>query len=457
MRLYFFVLLFCSQTGFAQDVITPLNLRNKSIGNFDAFPVGDSVLVIYRTGVVTGVQYEHPGTFQCMLIQPDKSVVDTKMPSTAFNNVISVTDSDTALNLYYINTIDKTVQLKKNWYDKRTGKAKSHSGMLSLSGGIMLGAFHTPDLIVLSKDKKEDTLIVSHIRDLRLVRERRFFMPRDLLKQVSKTSVISEGRRVEPETAAASLKFFLASDKLTIVRDSEKRYNEFNGFTEVITVDLETGERKTTILGEATQKPFWSYYHDGFIYKIRRSKPVTMTVFKDDQEIRTITFDYGLPFMDERSFKRNITDFTVAKDEAVMDAIYRNSLLFVTAHSDKSGKVLLKIGSHELAPTYVYVPGGGALTGALAGALTAAMLPASGDPTQYTDRYFYMLGDPENGFEYTTGEGFVDEAIDSYERNDVEPKPDKFKFKSYLKTRSYTYAFYRRRRGDEIELVRFKN
>jgi hypothetical protein len=441
------------QSIVAQEIITPLALKDKSIESFDAFPIGDSVLVTYRTGV----RDEHPGSFHCMLIKPDKSVVDTKMPSTAFNNVISVTDSDTALNLYYINTIDKTVRLKKNWYDKRTGKAKSHDGTLSLSGGIVLGAFHTPDLIVLSKDNREDTLIVSQIRDLNLIREQRFFMPRDLLKQVSKMSVISESRRINPEQVVASLKFFLASDTLTVVRDSQKKYQEFNGYTEVTTFELKTGTRRTTIIGEATQKSFWSYYHDGFIFKIRKSKPVTMMVFKDGKEIYSLTFDQGLPFMNQQSFRRNIVDLTVVKKETVWDAISNNASLFITVHDDEQNKMFLKIGSHELAQTYVYVPGGGALAGALAGALTAAMVPQSGDPTQYTDRYFYMYGDPYTGFEFHAGEGFVDEAIDSYERNDLDPKPDKFKFKSYLRTKSYTYAFYRRKRADEMEIVRFKN
>jgi hypothetical protein len=440
----FFVL---NVTGlFGQETVTPEALRKSPIKDFEVHAIDDRLLISFRSGLL---DRSGKPLVTALIVKPDRSVDEISLPTFLYGNVIKVEDADSALNFFYLTTERDLAVLRKVIYKKSTKTTRVVGQTLTLSGNVV-GAFHTPDLLALSKNKSEDSLILSRIKDLKVIDKKTVFIPEGVLKTIN-PSFIKEGSRVIPAQANALLKFFLEQNQLTVVNDRPRKpKNQFQGFTDVIHIDLNSGKTRRTIVGEPSQQTFRTFYCRGILYKVWKGPNYNLAVFKGDTVINMLTLRKDLPFMTKAAFKRTGADYSVSNKPLALETISGNSNPFVIVYPEDERKVKLMIGSHSATSDAAYV----ALTGGLVAMVNAALatsITSANYPTDDVDKYFYLKGNAKDGFNYDGGNGSVNYMIDSYEQ------AGHYQFRKYLQTKSFTFAFYRKAPNGEIEVVRFNN
>jgi hypothetical protein len=431
---------------FAQEAVTPVALRNSNIKDFEAHAIDDGLLISFRSGLL---DRSGKPLITALFVKPDKSVDEISLPTFLFGNVVKVEDADSALNFFYLTTERDLAVLRKVIYKKSTKTTRVVPQTLSLSGNV-IGVFHTPELLALSRNKSEDSLIISRIKDLKVTDKKTFLIPEGTLKTTN-PAFIKEGYRVIPAQANALLKFFLEQNQLTIVNDRPRTSkNKFQGFTDVIHIDLNSGKTRRTIVGEPSQQTFRTFFSRGILYKVWKGPNYNLAVFKGDTVINMLTLRKDLPFMTKSAFKRSGADYSITNKPLALEAISGNTNPFVIVYPADGRHLKLMIGSHSATtgPAYVALTGGlvAMVNAALATSITSANYPADD-----VDKYFYLKGNAKDGFNYDEGNGSLNYMIDLYEQ------AGQYQFKKYLQTKSFTFAFYRKAPNGGIEVVRFNN
>jgi hypothetical protein len=493
MKYLVIVLLFIQDCAFAQELLPPINLRSTNIKEFDATAIGDSVLITYS---FIQPQSEAELVFR-FLIHADKTIESIGLPASV-RDIEKVDDKGDKLLLVCSRDDRKETVLSEITFDKSTKSLSQPVEVFRTSRKNLLAIIPMKGLLILSESRKQDSLVISRIDESRQVNQRSFFILEKMLrlvqsdfmpmkKQNSLTwngglvpgldaiigkqsySIFSEGRMVTPSQAVADLKFYIEENKLMISRDQPKKsYRGFIGYTSLITIDLENGSMKYGFVGEPVAKAFTSVYSKGHLYRISKERNYKISIFKIDSLMQTIELDKNAIYMNTGKYYKR-SDVSVTEELKCSEALYGGEP-FVMPRATSSGKMFLKIGSHVVprssggggvpvaVPMTISTPSGPVAIPMPVGSVGGSSVPVINDlsETVGVDRYFYLYGDPETGFEYSHGQGLLDQQIDDFEMKS-EKEQGRFKMKRYLRTKNYTYAFYRQRGDKEIQVVRFKN
>jgi hypothetical protein len=479
----YILFLFISYGSLAQEILPPISLRSHSIKDFDARAIGDSVLLTWYA-VQHATQSKLVYRF---IIKPDKTVQTIGLPGT-IENIVNIDDQGDKLNIISLSDEKKATVFLEFTYDKARKSLSTPREFFRTSTKKIIGIVPGRELLVLAEDNKQDTLVVTRIQKSRQVDEQRFFIQDQVLQlwendfglipmlRAQADAIFHQGVKVSSFQACADLKFYIEGRNLTIVRDQPKKaYQQFKGYTTVISIDLDVpGSMQTTIVGERNLNTFSSYFFDGHLFRfgmdrVNLEKEFSLAIFKGDSLRRRIEFKKDLFYMIAGKYYKR-SDFSVSEKFKCVDA-FSGSIPFVQPEYAGSGKISLKIGSYELPNK---TPGPISAMNAKPSSIGIKTpegpqtIPVEGDNRGYhtsmtsnfadsygVERYLYLYGDVENGFDYSQGQGHIDHQIDAYEMN--KSNEGKFKLKRYLKTKNYTYAFYRKRGSEEIEVVRFNN
>jgi hypothetical protein len=478
----FVVTFFYASALLAQEILPPINLRSHSIKEFDAKPIGDSVLI-------TWISIQQPSGAELVyrfLIKPDKSINAIGGLPGSIDNIVKIEDTGDTLTFICASDERGATILREIAYDKERKSLAKPREIFRTKRKDIVKMVPTESLLVFSEDNELSTLIVTEIDKSRKVSEMKFVMPDKVLKlrdnalgtnltlTAETFALFHESTIITPDKLGATLKFYLDGRDLTILRDRpNKTYGRYKGYTNLIKLDLDRQTIKSDFIGESDFNTFTSYFFDGHLFRIGMNrdanlqKHFALNIYKGDSLKNTIEFKQDLVYVRVGKYYKR-TDFSIAEKFKCMDAFSAGEL-FVQPHLAQSGKVMLKIGSYEdtrpptplplpvpASSTTIATPGNGKVTVSAGASTRFKPMINNLAETIGEARYFYMSGDIKNGFEYSQGKGSLDHEIDAFELNG-EKDNGKYKMKKYLKTRNYTYAFYRQKGDKEIQVVRFQN
>jgi hypothetical protein len=436
---------------FGQGATSSLVLKSSNPKDFQVYPVGDSVLLTYRFG------YDSLGhrQFYSLIVKPDFSTEELNLPSFVYNNIVRVQGDGNDLHVYYLVQNNGWTLLRKLIYDKATRTAKTSERYFRLDDSV-IGLFHSKDFLILSQNKSRDSLEIVQLTNLEVANHHKVPIPAGFLEGDDDfPAFVSRSTRILQSHAYAKLKFYLENDQLVICHDRPNRRRVgFKGYTEVLTFALKDGNLRQFIIGESSTRIFRTFFYNGNIFKLVSGKVFDLTIFKNDSLVRKLSLHQNLPFMHEPAYYRAALK-NVRKNGTAWKALSTPAMPIVTVHQSDSNQVFLKIGTHTRSQKTNYIPTVGVPLAFSITALVANLL-IEDELSNSTDRYFYLKGAIKDGFKYNTGEGLVDHSIDNYELSEMFlQNTGNGYYKTYLKAKSFTYAFYRKHLSAKINVARF--
>ena len=439
--LLLFLCLFCKLH--AQDTIATIPLKkHTSHRNLQGDALGDSVFLMYDAGSQDLIHHS-------VFIMPDKTVKNIDLPemmNAIFLGMISKGDS---IYFYYIKEENKSVSVRAVVLDKALERKSFPSWQVPITKNIMTTWKDKNLTLVYANNEKQIRIMAIH--GLSVVSDDKYDLSYPLDKKIKNYGVVHDRREGRPVDAAANSKVFIKDHEIWMITDQNNGYDPAApAKTQFIRIDSTSYRFK--IWPDKEGKSFSTYVHNDLIYKIRKDRGLQVLIYNfDGKLLHSFSLDKHVAFAKEIAYVRDEAARRVFNDRTVWDAMANVGSPFISVYSLDSGKTLLKIGTHtDVEKGLPIVPGLGPLSLVM---LAASITKMAMEDATSLDHYFYMVGTPATGFQYTNASGLLSQAIDIHEL--YNSKFD-YKYKGYLQTSNSTYCIYRINRGeDELRVVKF--
>ncbi len=257
-------------------------------------------------------------------------------------------------------------------------------------------------------------------------------------------ATIVQGHEVQPWQARASFKIYCNGDHLTLCKD-RLRIGKVQGTT-ICEIDLSNKEkRREYFVGNKSKDLVTSYFHNGSLYRVAKNKLLAtefyISVFDStNQSVADFVVSKTVSYSDSTSYLRATDSKRVMNTLNVWDAVSNMDNMFVSVHPYDSSRVILKVGTNKKysnGPVYAGLNPIGIMTSIVASALVTSL-----DQTVSSkDLYFYLIGNPQTGFDYWNGKGLLGERVDASEM--FNPRwPLEYKEKVYADSETFVIGVY---------------
>jgi hypothetical protein len=441
-------LVFILLTIFARgqsDLTTIVSKDGYDIRSFQAVGLGDSLFLFYKANV--------PKSFKTICILPDGTQKTLKLSETNGKLILGIEDLRDSLLFYYLEEEQKQLVLKGILLSRADNGKRPVGGKVVLSGKVFGSYWENRSLIIVSGQESDRTISVTRINRTSIVDEKKFQVLPAYFNERS-VAFIPEQGFTQPQQAEATMKIYQQKNVLYLGIDEPAPVKR-----SVITkCDLASGSSTMKIFFDASGMIFKTFVRDDHVFKVAKDKNVIeLSVYNfSDVKVRST-----LKLLDEdavhkeSAYERNEIA-KVVKGITVKNTIDAWGRPFVVVYSSVTGPYVLKVGDYE--PTKFsripIVSGFGPIISVMSTTAFTASMALNNEFS--VDRYFYLRGDPVNGFNYHGANTTLpDQAIDDYEIA-LKVKPNEFRSKGYLRTGNFTYAFYRlEKKYQEMRIVKF--
>lgn len=431
----------------AQDVIRKVKLGSRSISKVQGFVLNDGFFLSYHDDTKRD-EYFSLG-YKYLLIGKNGSETPLSIPDISGKKLINVMDSEDSLFFYYVEEQKKQAQISAFSLKKTSWRRKDLPQRFLLPEEIIGGAYSKNNFFLASLEKETKSLHVVQIHGVELVSDIAYELPKDFFKEAGSAKVIWDGVDVTPQGAEARVKIYISHSQIIA------SYDEFTGsrgIVHILRIDRATRNVSSFEIEERATRPFSSFIFQDNIYRISRHNGALVSVFNMNKElISSFRVDKKVPYARETAYFRRGSSLQVLGDRNVWDAISNLGSVFISVHPGEGSFVILKIGTHHIGKKSVPMP----LPMFNPVLFIGVPIQLSRSADNNSDYYFYLKGNPNTGFTYSSSSTLIQQKIDNFELFD--PKREiEYTHKSYLKGEDSTwYGLYLKKKSNELEIVKF--
>ncbi|HYF69497.1 MAG TPA: hypothetical protein VD884_15235 [Ohtaekwangia sp.] len=437
---FIFLLLTTSFCLNAQQLLKSVPLTTKNIKTAQQFLVGDSIILVYRDAASGSDDFTKSLSNKCIIILPDGKQSLMLLPELYKKDIIAVTDDGANLYFHFIEEIKSKSELKSLVIDKVSNKKHFGAQPILIPSNVM--AIHLGKTLSVLYRIESDTLGLMEVRHGRVVNKEKYALPKGILEKGKDViPFIQHGETVRPPQAGKRMKIYSEPGEIIITKDELLYSGRIKGKTTLVKINTMSREIKTFEIPEDISTKFSTIWHDGYLYKVVKKDEFQVSVYDNDTLVKSFAVNERSSYSQETAYVRDEADKRVFNDRTVWEAIDNMGNPFITVHPVDSNEVVLKLGTNK--ELTAVGPMGGLHHGpvGLLISLTVSSVVNAVENVFYVHHYFYLKGNPKEGFSYTNDTRLIDQQIDLYELYDQKSKTE-YKMKGYLRGNKFVVAFY---------------
>jgi len=439
-RLFFisvFLVLVFPNFSQAQQLIAEIDIGKSPVSKrINGTTVGDSIFLTVHDPY-NPIQY-------AFWIYPDGQ--QKQVDIHALRNKIICGITERGKKIYFFDQSRKEFVLKCMVIDSLTGKGTILPGEVIIPGKLLGSYIEKGNLFLICSVEKSYDLAILGIRDSRIIKEMKFAMTYDLLRnrEYSKAFILA-GTYVKPQQAEAQVKIFkypheifISIDEIPDERIGPEEEPKGTMYKSTVTrLDLVTGKATTRSYFESERHTFTTFVSHAKVYRLVNRVDLTVMDFSSNEVIRKIKFS-------KENFPSNLLHRDGEKN--TLETEYESSMVggsFLIVDSLSMDRGTITIGDHykpiKRVPWVPVVP-----AATIVSLLGTVLINEVGTGLYHTS-YTYL-----NEAGTVADDGGPRKRIDDFEISNV-----KYSYKGYLQSHNTIYAIYREKGSHILKIFRF--
>jgi hypothetical protein len=428
-----FFLIVSIQLSFAQKEFAAIEAKYP-ITDLLVSSLGDSLFLTFSQLNLSAISRDN---FNSFWIAPDGTEIKADLIELYNKSLCGISRNAEHILYYFFEEKKNNFFVNALIQNSTTGKKQIPEGQMSFPGKL-LASYVDKDLFLISAEKNKMEVTISRIQDLKLVEQKIFQLPFELLKNRPKEfSLISNGLQIMPAQATSLTKIIKTPGSIFIILDEPA--NEIN---------LEQRAFKTTVVeldlihNSSVAKYFFEPTRENFRSMIFGDKVYRYTT-KTNPELGIYHFKTG------KLIKREILPVADKSDSLQIKSgkTTYSKLAFQTRSSwrpficvDSIETNLIVTVGEEVEHDPVRILANPLTPGSFGLAAGSALLRAFNDDVM--SYYFsYLKGNAADGFKRTAQTGLMGQRIDAFETSQGN-KDAKIKSKLYVNKPDAMIAVY---------------
>lgn len=446
------LLLVCALTASGQKSYGTIELSSKNLKTLQRFLIGDTVVTFYRDAQ-PGSQINPFTSEHWVLIAPDGEKQHLVIAELYGKEKVAVMRKGDELLFYFAEEVNKKAILKMLAYNPSTSK-KTVIQCGTIPDELLVTAID--ETLTFFYWTRSNELGLMRIDAGRVIEDVKYVLPPNTIDRRSGIAFIEEGSLITAGQAFQPVKIYRSNGRIVITHDkNDYSFNNKNSVTHWTTIDTRSGKVASISIPEPGHTQYKSIWHDGMLYRIIKDKGFHVKVFDGENLISNFSIPYDVAYAGQTGMLRDDAGRRVFNNRNVRDVMDNLGKPFIVVQKLDSTNILLKVGTQkEVSHGHTPILPMSSLAGLFVSLTISSVSHAIADES-YVHHYFYLRGNISDGFSYTNETRLLEQKIDQYELFDPKTRID-YRYKSYLRSKDQTIAFYMREKTRQLELVKFQ-
>jgi hypothetical protein len=451
------LLVFCILTSMicvSQTLITEIDLKKQwKFKELQCRPMGENIFLYYEIWKPIRDQIE----YYTVSISPDGKINSFEIPQLHEKYIAAITNHDDKNYFYYFNEEKKNIILRVVERDFANNKTVL-SQDIPVEDNLLGYYTSEDDLFIASFEKKNKYVLkISQIHRLSAAETKSYNLSVDLSTlKISDIAFIEQPNLVGAEQAQSKVKILCFKDEIIVMVDDPFDQHK----TTITRINTQTGLTNTMVFTEARTFNFRSFIFDNYLFRtLHSSNSIELQIFSltTGELLNTTNISLYKSLKEKHVYFKEGRSMTISDTETLFHMI-KGTLFsnpFLTVENEPvTGQFIITWGTYYdnngIGPSVGLTP---LLAFVSFVAITAAKQLSDGPGIS---RYFYMKGNPVEGFNFIEGTKLVNtrERVDQFEIM-RQNSGVRYESKQYIKNNDATFGIYYEADTHKITLYKF--